>query len=65
MLNKIRRLIGAPFIVVTGVIFGLLIWLFYGKDDVHRFCDWLDSQTRLESLKKLRRDLIKMRIRDV
>ncbi len=68
MFNRIRRLIGTPFIVVTGILFGLTIYLFYGGDDLHRFCDWLSDQARIERLEKLKmleQKLIKLRIQDV
>lgn len=51
MFNKIRRLIGTPFIVVTGIVFGLLIWLFHGKDDLHKFIGWLGEMAKTERLR--------------
>lgn len=54
MFNRIRRWIGAPFIAVTGILFGLLIWLFYGKEELYRFCEWLDGQVKALAKKELR-----------
>lgn len=56
MLNKIRRWIGTPFIFVLGIIFGLLLWLFYGREDLLRFCGWLDEQAKTLAAKE-RRDV--------
>ncbi len=67
MFNKIRRLIGAPFTIVTGVIFGLLIWLFYGEDDLRKFIGWLNEQAKAERLRRqelLRQKLAKWEIRN-
>ncbi len=45
MLNKIRRWICAPLVLISGIIFGLLVWLAYGKDNMLEFCAWLDGQS--------------------
>ncbi len=52
MLNKIRKLICGPFFIISGIIFGLMIWLYYGKSDLHKFCDWLGDQAKAEERAK-------------
>jgi len=45
MLNRIWKSIGGLPIIIAGVTYGLLVYLFYGKEEVHAFCDFLESRS--------------------
>lgn len=45
MLNRIWKSIGGLPIIIAGVTYGLLVYLFYGKEEVYAFCDFLESRS--------------------